>query len=170
MILIGIGANLTSATAGSPYATCKAALAELAAGPSTITIKACSPWFRSSPVPVSDQPWFVNAVVELATALDPPTLLARLHEVEDVFGRHRSVRNGARVLDLDLLAYDDLILPVGPGPGPQLPHPRLHERAFVLIPLNDLAPDWRHPILGSTAVEMMAEISTDQLVERLSDN
>src|SRR3546814_15500484 len=103
-------------------------------------------------VPESDQPWFVNGVASLRTDLSPWELLAVLHEVEAEHERVRSVPNASRTLDLDLLAYDDRVVD-GAG-GLMLPHPRLSERAFVLQPLAELAPDWRHPLSGLTAAEI----------------
>jgi 2-amino-4-hydroxy-6-hydroxymethyldihydropteridine diphosphokinase len=117
-------------------------------------------------VPISDQPWYVNAVVEAATALAPEALLALLHEVEREFGRVRREVNAARILDLDLLAYGDLVRD-GPGP-PVLPHPRLAERAFVLLPLADLRPDWRHPATGESIRALIARLPADQVTRRLA--
>lgn len=160
MILIGLGANLPSAL-GPPEATLAAALAALeAAG---IRILARSRWYRSAPVPASDQPWFVNAVASLATALDPAALLQLLHHIEASFGRERRRRNEARPLDLDLLDYDGLVQD-GEG-GPILPHPRLHQRAFVLLPLAEIAPAWRHPRLGLTVAALIAALPPDQSAE-----
>ena len=98
--------------------------------------------FESPPWPQpSDQPWYVNAVARIETALAPEKLLARLHDIEREFGRVRGVANEARTLDLDLLDYDGLVR----AGAPTLPHPRLADRAFVLLPLRDVAPEWRHP-------------------------
>lgn len=152
MILIGLGANLPSA-AGSPRETCEAALAHL--GRLGVIITARSPWYESAPVPASDQPWFVNGVAMAATPLSAAGLLAALHLTEAAFGRLRSSANAARTLDLDLLAYGD---EVKKDSTLFLPHPRMHERAFVLYPLKDLAPDWRHPVLGKTALELAANV------------
>ena len=107
-----------------PVATLEAAVAALAAR--GLAIRARSRWWESAPVPVSDQPWYVNGVVEVETALGPEALLALLHEVEAAFGRHRSVPNAPRVLDLDLLAYGGL---VRTGPQPPLAAPSPHGRA-----------------------------------------
>ena len=155
MIFIGIGANLPTLRYGEPRTTCGAALAALTKG--GVTVTRASPWYRSAPVPASDQPWYVNAAVEVRTKLAPSALLALMHAVERDFGRIRGVANVARVLDLDLLAYDDCVTD-GRDSGPILPHPRLHERAFVLVPLTDLAPDWRHPVLKRTAAELLEEL------------
>lgn len=165
MILIGIGSNLPSERAGSPLETCEAAMTALAGDESEIQIAARSPWYRSRPVPASEQPWFVNAVARIETDLEPVALLDRLHLIEDRFGRRRGSRNEARVLDLDLLAYDDRVS--GRETSLNLPHKRLHERLFVLAPLNDIAPDWRHPVLNVTAAELLSALALGQIVERM---
>jgi 2-amino-4-hydroxy-6-hydroxymethyldihydropteridine pyrophosphokinase len=135
---------------GPPRAVGEAALAALAqAG---VGVAARSRWFESAPVPASDQPWFVNAVARVATGLAAEALLTVLHRIEADLGRIRRVRNEARVIDLDLLAYGELVR--RSETGLVLPHPRLHERAFVLLPLLEVAPDWRHPVLRKTAAEL----------------
>lgn len=159
MILIGVGANLPSAKSGSPLETCRAALAELEK--EGVAVRRRSRWFESAPVPPSGQPWFVNGVAEVESDLGPEALLEVLHRVEERFGRVRRERNEARVLDLDLLAYDDIVM-TGP-PGPTLPHPRLHARAFVLLPLADLDPSWRHPATGRGIAELIRALPPDQV-------
>ena len=114
-------------------------------------------------MPVSDQPWFVNGVIAVETLLSPEELLGLLNEVEAEFGRTRKIRNEARILDLDLIAYDDRIM-TGPE-GPILPHPRAHERAFVLLPLADIDPDWRHPVTGAAVADLIASLPNDQRAE-----
>ena len=140
MILIALGANLPS-NVGPPRATLEAALRSLAQEGGEIVAR--SHLYQSSPVPKSDQPDYLNAVVRIESALDPSALLAVLGAIETRFGRRRGERNAARSLDLDLIAYDDLIRDV----APILPHPRMHERAFVLLPLAEIAPGWVHPRL-----------------------
>ena len=162
MIFVGIGANLHHPVHGEPRATCEAALEALRAADLEIVRR--SAWYRSAPVPISDQPWFVNAVVELATVSGPAELLARLHRIEDRFGRVRAARNEARVLDLDLLAYHDRVS--APGETPQLPHPRLAERSFVLLPLAELAPDWRDPRDDRPIAALIAQLPEGQHIER----
>jgi 2-amino-4-hydroxy-6-hydroxymethyldihydropteridine diphosphokinase len=102
-----------------------------------------------------DQPAFLNLVARSQTALGPAALLARCKEVEREVGRTATRRWGPRVVDVDILAYGDAVIDL---PDLQVPHPRLHERGFVLVPLADLAPEWRHPLLGKTAVELLAEL------------
>jgi 2-amino-4-hydroxy-6-hydroxymethyldihydropteridine diphosphokinase len=148
-ILIGLGANLPSPDHGGPRDTLEAALAAFPGH--GLTVAKRSPWYESSPVPPSDQPWFVNGVASVETALAPHEVLAELMAIEREFGRKRGERWAARTLDLDLLAYGDRVLnrPArGTFPAVILPHPRLQERRFVLMPLRDVAPDWRHPATG----------------------
>ncbi|HZD26986.1 MAG TPA: 2-amino-4-hydroxy-6-hydroxymethyldihydropteridine diphosphokinase [Alphaproteobacteria bacterium] len=169
MILIGLGANLPSPRHGPPRQTLEAALARLAA--LGAPVQRHSPWYRSAPVPASDQPWFVNGVAELDWPGTAEELLALLHRVEAEFGRVRLKRWEARVLDLDLLAFGDAVIGWPPeGEGLTVPHPRLHERLFVLCPLNDLAPGWRHPVFGRTAAELLASLPSGQGIEPLADD
>jgi 2-amino-4-hydroxy-6-hydroxymethyldihydropteridine diphosphokinase len=165
-IFIGIGGNLTHPTFGSPRRILEAALAELERH--SVRILRLSPWYRTAPVPPSDQPWFVNAVAEVGTNLPADRLLAVLHEVEQAFGRVRTVPNAARLIDLDLLDFRGEIAPGGSRKA-ILPHPRMQDRAFVLRPLADLAPDWRHPVTGMPIEELLAALPADQTIELLSD-
>jgi 2-amino-4-hydroxy-6-hydroxymethyldihydropteridine diphosphokinase len=144
VILVALGANLPTRH-GPPAATLAAALAALEA--EGVRILARSRWYRSAAVPASDQPDFVNGVASVGTARAPADLLATLHRVEAAFGRARTVANAARPLDLDLIDYDGRIADGRDG-GPVLPHPRAHRRAFVLLPLAEIAPGWIHPVLG----------------------
>jgi 2-amino-4-hydroxy-6-hydroxymethyldihydropteridine diphosphokinase len=164
VILISIGGNLPSARFGPPRETLTIALTALEG--EGIQITARSRWYRTEPVPRSDQPWFVNAVASLATSLGPPDLLAVLQAVETRFGRVRGERNAARVLDLDLLDYQGRVTETATL---ILPHPRLHERLFVLVPLAEIAPDWRHPLLGQTAEQLLAGCVAKQSIEPLPD-
>jgi 2-amino-4-hydroxy-6-hydroxymethyldihydropteridine diphosphokinase len=162
-ILLGLGANLPSPKHGSPVQTLDAALVALSGR--GLSIRARSRWWESAPVPLSDQPWYVNGVVEVGQATGPEALLALLHEIEAEFGRVRSTTNAPRVLDLDLLAYGVLLRP-GPTP-PLLPHPRMAVRGFVLHPLAEIRPDWRHPATGRSVGEMIAQLSPDEIVQPL---
>lgn len=161
MIFVGIGSNLAASGYVSPLQTALAALDALAA-PHLHPV-ACSPWYESAPVPVSDQPWFANAVALVETEREPEFVLDWLLSLEERFGRVRGERNAARTLDLDLIDYDGLILDT---PRLVLPHPRMHERRFVLAPLADLAPGWRHPRLGLTAAALLAGLPPGQPVRR----
>lgn len=155
MILIALGGNIPS-TFGDATATLKAALSFfLDAG---IILRACSPFYRTAPVPVSNQPWFVNAVVVVETAHTPEKLLRELMEIEKKCGRVRGEKNAARTLDLDVLDYNSMIFS---GGDLYLPHPRLTTRAFVLYPLRDVAPHWRHPVTGQTVDELIAAFEKD---------
>jgi 2-amino-4-hydroxy-6-hydroxymethyldihydropteridine diphosphokinase len=162
VILIGIGGNLASPRFGSPLDTLAAALVALQA--EGIRVITRSAWYRTEPVPRSDQPWFVNAVASLATHLAARDLLAALHTLEEQFGRVRSEPNAPRVLDLDLLDYQGKVTDTA---SLVLPHPRLHQRRFVLLPLAEIAPDWRHPLSRLTAEQLLSRLTATQVVERL---
>jgi len=163
MILIGLGANLDSPLWGAPRDTLGAALVSLASY--GVAVLARSSWYRSAPVPPSDQPWFLNAVVAVAAQAEPHRLLALMQSIETRFGRVRGhERNAARVLDLDLLDYDGERVA---SPDLILPHPRMHQRRFVLEPLAEIAPEWRHPVSGATARQLLAVLDADQPIERL---
>lgn len=161
MILISIGSNLPSAVDG-PAETCTAALAEFERRGARVTAR--SPWYETAPIPASDQPWFVNGVARVETDLAPGALLACLHAIEAGFGRARTAPNAARPLDLDLLAYDSL---VRTDTAPLLPHPRMQDRAFVLLPLRDVAPEWTHPVSGLSVAALIAALPPGQLIRPL---
>ena len=163
-IYVALGANLDHPVWGPPRQALEAALAEL--GRRGVTVGRVSRWYRTAPVPVSDQPWFVNAVAEVATGLEADALLALLHAVEADFGRVRTVPNAARLIDLDLVDYRGVTTPGGPGRA-TLSHPRLAGRAFVLYPLADLAPDWRHPVTGQPLSDLLARLPPDQEIEAM---
>lgn len=163
-IYIGLGGNLPHPAHGSPRQTLEAALKALEL--QGISVLRVSPWYRSAPVPASDQPWYVNAVAELSTDATADQLLATLHRVEEAFGRVRSVPNAPRQIDLDLLDFRSQTAPGGPGRA-TLPHPRMRGRAFVLRPLADLVPDWRHPLTGQVIEDLVAALPSDQVIERV---
>jgi 2-amino-4-hydroxy-6-hydroxymethyldihydropteridine diphosphokinase len=165
MILLGLGANLASPAHGSPRRTCEAALAALAnAG---VAVESQSRWYRSAPVPPSDHPWFVNGVAGLSTTMGPAALLALFHDIERRLGRVRGAPNAARSIDLDLLAHGERVS--RGGDDPILPHPRLADRAFVLVPLAEVAPGWRHPATGLSVEEMLAALPAGQAIVPLMD-
>jgi 2-amino-4-hydroxy-6-hydroxymethyldihydropteridine diphosphokinase len=155
MILVAIGANLPGPGGAAPLDTCRAAAAALAALPG-LYLAGLSRWYRTAPVPPSGQPDYVNGVARLEGAVpDPAELLARLHAIEARHGRARGAPNAARSLDLDLIDIDGLCRD---APDPVLPHPRAHLRAFVLTPLADVAPHWRHPRLGAEVGALLAAL------------
>ena len=162
--IIAIGSNLPAADGTPPLAVCRRALAAIAdaVGP----VLSHSAWYLSEPMPASSQPWFVNGVAVARTELAPAAHLAVLHDIEQVAGRRRRGRWEARVLDLDLLACDDQLWDEDKG-GVVLPHPRLSDRAFVLLPLADVAPDWRHPGNGRTVTDMLAALPSGQRIARV---
>lgn len=151
MILIALGANLPS-SAGTPAETVQAALAALERNGVEPVKVSCL--YKSEAWPNPADPPFVNAVAQVETRLSPEALLDRLHEIERSFGRARGLRNAPRTLDLDILDCDGRIQS---GP-PTLPHPRIESRAFVLVPLSEIAPWWRHPVSGETAADLIAGI------------
>lgn len=149
VILVALGANLPS-QAGSPIETLEAAIGEMER--CGLQIEAKSLWYETPPDPPSDQPNYVNGVVRVLTSLKPSALLELLLEIETAFGRTReALKNAPRSLDLDLIAYNDL---VQDGP-PILPHPRMANRPFVLIPLRDVAPDWIDPVSKVPLAELI---------------
>jgi 2-amino-4-hydroxy-6-hydroxymethyldihydropteridine diphosphokinase len=152
MIYVALGANMPSA-AGPPAATLRRALAAMPRH--GIEVAAVSPFYRSPAWPNPADPPYVNAVAEVKTRLMPGELLKALLAVEKAFGRLRKTRNEPRTLDLDLIDYGGLI---SDAETLMLPHPRVHERAFVLRPLADIAPTWRHPDTGEGVVALLENV------------
>ncbi len=160
MILIGLGANVPGPW-GAPRKTLQKAIKILNEAPLSL-VKASS-IIASKPFGVTDQPDFVNAVAQIETGLEPEMLMARLHDIELLADRRRTVRWGPRTLDLDLLDYDGLILEgdgeaVGHRTPLVLPHPGIAERRFVLAPIAEIAPGWKHPVIGLLARTMLQHV------------
>jgi 2-amino-4-hydroxy-6-hydroxymethyldihydropteridine diphosphokinase len=151
-VFIGLGANL-----GDPAATLRAAVAALAALPLT-TLLACSKTYRSAPVDAQG-PDFLNAVAEINTSLPPVALLHELQGIEQAHGRERAYRNAPRTLDLDLLLYGNQTIAT---PNLTVPHPRMHERAFVLLPLQELDPDLEIPARGKLP-DLLSAVSDQRI-------
>ena len=181
---IAVGANLTDAQGRTPIETCKAAVARLAA--LGLDIVRVSRWYSSAPVPDLGGPWYVNGVAHVTTMLDPVQVLELLHRIEAEFGRVRRRRWESRPLDLDLLDQDGVVrvpaVPPAPivvgaaveddggrAPDPHLPHPRLAARAFVLLPLADVAPDWRHPVTGESVRALIDALPPGQIIRPVGE-
>ena len=172
-LFIALGANLPG-PAGPPAATLHAALGEIAAVPGVDCVSESRFW-RTPAFPAGSGPDFVNAAARITATVAPDTLLEALHAIEARMGRTRPGRWAPRAVDLDLLAAGDVVAPdletvrgwmdLSPTEAARaapdrliLPHPRLHERAFVLAPLCDVGADWRHPVLDRTARELFAAL------------
>lgn len=158
--LVALGASLPGPDGASPLDTCRRAAAALDSVPG-FRLRALSRWWESDPVPpMPGAPVFTNAVARLKGAGDPGALMAVLHAIEDAAGRVRPFPNAPRTLDLDLIALGDRVLP---GPRPILPHPRAQDRAFVLLPLAEVAPGWRHPVLGVSVEALIARLPPQRI-------
>lgn len=165
MKIVALGANLNS-DHGTPVQTLKAAVQAIAVR--GIDVVAASNIWKTAPVPFNpDHPWYHNGVVAVETTLGPHDLLRTLLDIEQDFGRVRTVRNAPRVLDLDLIAYDNEI--VMDGPELICPHPRMQERAFVLMPLSDMTKDWTHPQSGAELGHLIKAIPADQQAENTGE-
>lgn len=151
---IGLGANL-----GDRAATLRAAVERLG---DLGRITAASSLYETEPVGFREQPPFLNAVIALETDLSPTELHGELIAIERDLGRVRTFRNAPRTLDLDVLLMDDLFLDT---PDLALPHPRMHERAFVLAPLAEIAPEVRHPTLGLSVADLLAALPDHSGIE-----
>lgn len=150
-VYIGIGSNL-----GDREENCLKAL-ELLAG-KNVLIKRRSAFYETEPWGVKDQPRFINMAVEAETDLPPRELLILLKDVERRLGRVEGARWGPRVIDLDILLYNGLVLK---EPGLEIPHPLMHERDFVLAPLSEIAPDVIHPVLGKSIEELKRDLKKE---------
>ena len=163
LIYLAIGSNLPTDAHGDARQNCAAAIPLLeAAG---ISVTTCSPWYESAPMPVSEQPNFVNGVAGVRCELSPHALLETCQTIENSLGRVRpAAANAARTVDIDIIDWDgvrlsDRVL--------EIPHPRLAERLFVLGPLRDIAPDWRHPVTGIAIADLVSALGPQQITQRL---
>jgi 2-amino-4-hydroxy-6-hydroxymethyldihydropteridine diphosphokinase len=144
-IYLALGSNL-----GNRLENLKEAISSLSP---QMTVKAKSHVYETLPWGFEDQPKFLNQALKAQTYLQPEPLLKHIKRLEIALGRKPSFQNGPRLIDIDILFYDDLVLNT---PSLTIPHPRLHERGFVLLPLMDIAPDLTHPVTKKSVREMLA--------------
>lgn len=156
---LGLGANL-----GDRLANLRAGLDALA-GPDLHLLRV-SPVYETEPMDLRDQPWFLNLVAEIETVLSPRELLARTQQIERQLGRRHTVPKGPRTLDIDILFYGSI---TADEPGLTIPHPRLHQRRFVLAPLADLVPELLDPRTGRTVRALLAAATPEQAARRLDE-
>jgi 2-amino-4-hydroxy-6-hydroxymethyldihydropteridine diphosphokinase len=149
IVYLGLGTNL-----GNRQANLKSAVNSLTP---QMHVLQKSPIYETPPWGYKDQPAFLNQVIKAETYEQPVVLLGHLKRLEVALGRVPNFKNGPRLIDIDLLFYDDLVLDT---PTLFLPHPQLHERGFMLLPLNDIAPDLVHPVLKKTISELLAACDT----------
>jgi 2-amino-4-hydroxy-6-hydroxymethyldihydropteridine diphosphokinase len=157
MIIIALGSNIAGPW-GTPHQTVQRALKELNTGP--LQLVKASTLIETEPFGVLDQPHFVNGVAIIETALLPVALIEKLHAIEQLAGRRRLKRWGPRTLDLDIIDYDGVVLPADLHKHNSLvlPHPSIAERSFVLEPIQEIAPEWQHPLTQETPLAMIQKL------------
>ena len=168
VIVIALGANLPTERYGPAQLGLEAALRRLSGF--GVAVIQRSNWYLSAPYPPSNQPMYVNGVAQVESELSPAALMAVLLRIEIDFGRRRSKLNAARVMDLDLIDFDGRILDRAAdenGPALRLPHPRLSRRAFVLLPLQEIAPGWCHPEDGRHIEDLITALPEGQKIDLL---
>ena len=163
MILVAIGSNLNSKSYGSPEQNCKIAIDMLG---KYFEVSQFSGFYKTEPIPKSEQPWFVNCIVNIKSKNSPSMVLDTLLKIEAEFGRKRNRKNEARIIDLDLVAYNSLIVK---SLKLTLPHPRMHLRKFVIKPLCDINENWIHPIFKKKASEILKELA-NQKISNINEN
>jgi 2-amino-4-hydroxy-6-hydroxymethyldihydropteridine diphosphokinase len=154
---IGIGSNL-----GDKVYQCETAISDILRADQN-KLLAKSSLFKTKPIGYTSQDWFINGVIKIETDLEPLELLQVLKDIESRLGREKTFRWGPRVIDLDILLFDEEEIEME---GLQIPHPRLQERQFVLIPLAEIDPEVIHPVLKKTIRELLENIKEDQGVEK----
>ncbi|EUK18987.1 2-amino-4-hydroxy-6-hydroxymethyldihydropteridine diphosphokinase [Commensalibacter papalotli (ex Botero et al. 2024)] len=166
MIIIAVGSNLGGVWSDTPYGMCQEALRRLSVKLQCSIKQSC--WYQTSPIPPSSQPLYTNGVVALDVKIKPIDLLNILNEMEKEAGRVRQKLNDARPLDLDILDVNGEI--INDIPKLIVPHPRMHQRGFVLYPLRDIDPEWIHPISHKSVDQLISELPSDQEIIPFIDN
>ena len=156
LVYLSLGSNL-----GDREANLREAIAQLKGGGS---VRSFSAIYETQPVDLPNQPWFLNCVVELETGKTPRELLTFALTIEAAMGRLRFRDKGSRKIDIDVLLFGNRIVD---EPSLKIPHPAMHERRFVLEPLTEIAPNVRHPVLGTTVSELLAALPEGQIVRRV---
>ncbi|MDI2090059.1 2-amino-4-hydroxy-6-hydroxymethyldihydropteridine diphosphokinase [Commensalibacter oyaizuii] len=162
MIFIAIGSNLPGAWSDTPYGMCQEAIQKISSRLQCQPIK-ISPWYETSPIPPSPQPLYINGIIAFQKKIQPVELLFILNDIEKEAGRMRNKVNEARPLDLDIIDIDGLV--IDDFPRLILPHPRAHQRGFVLYPLRDIAPMWTHPLSHKSVEQLISELPLDQEID-----
>ena len=157
MILIAVGSNLSTETYGSPLKNCLKSVILLRRN---FFVNKVSKFYKTEPIPKSNQPWYVNGVVEIKTNLYPLDVLKKLFSIENHFKRIRKRKNEPRTIDLDLISYNRLIFK---NNSLTLPHPRMHKRMFVIKPLCDINQKWEHPIFKDKAVNLLKKLANQKI-------
>jgi len=159
-IFLSLGSNL-----GDREKNLRDAIAVMAAA--GVRVSRTSSIYETEPVDFADQPWFLNCVIEAETSLAPHDLLLALRGIESRMGSKKKFAKGPRLLDIDILLYGDTIID---KPELQVPHPRMTQRRFVLAPLVELAPHWRHPTWNGTAADLLARLQDHSVVRRFPES
>ena len=163
MIYLAIGSNLSGLNNETPIQNCNLVLDTIK---KELSVKKKSSWYKSQPIPVSNQSWYVNGVIEVETEKDPLELLNFLIDLEKSFGRIRNKKNESRIIDLDIIDYNQKVLNI--NDKLIIPHPRMNERAFVLLPLYEINPFWTHPITNENISDLVNNVKNKQKIELIS--